>query len=63
MLQNHIEIETERHNGFDDKLDEIIERQKYTNGSVNDLKMWRAYLTGGWAVLALILGIVVTKYL
>lgn len=51
MLENHIENERERHDGFDQKLDDIIARQDYTNGSVKDLIIWRAGIVGAIAVI------------
>lgn len=47
MTENqHIEI-MDKLNGLTDRLDRL-------NGSVLDLKLWRAYLTGAVAVIALI---------
>lgn len=37
--------------------DKIITRLDYTNGKVRSLRVWRAYLTGGIAVLAFIVSI------
>lgn len=51
MLENHIENEKERHDGFDEKLDGIIARQDYTNGTVKDLIIWRAGIVGAMAVI------------
>lgn len=34
-----------------DSLNRIEEQTKKTNGSVASLKIWRAYLTGGMAVI------------
>ena len=54
MLKNHIDSEQERHDNFDTKLDKIEEQTKKTNGSVRTLFIWRAYITGGIAVLSAI---------
>ena len=34
---------------------EIKAKQDHTNGDVKKLKIWRAYLTGAWAVVSIIL--------
>ena len=43
---------------FDENAKEhqsICEKQDHTNGDVTNLKLWRAYLVGAWAVISLIL--------
>ena len=56
MLQNHIDNEAERHDGFDEKLDGIKSQLVYTNGNVKDLLLWKSFMLGGLGVLT---GIVV----
>ncbi len=46
-LNSFIEINTKEH-----KL--VMHKQDHTNGDVKKLKMWKAYLTGGFSVMAVI---------
>lgn len=39
----------------------IQNAQAHTNGDVKSLKLWRAYLTGAFAVIAFMLSFVATK--
>lgn len=43
---------SEKNNKEDHKL--ITDKQDYTNGSVRKLQLWKAFLTGGWAVSSII---------
>ena len=64
-MSDKSDILTERIEGLktliNEKFDEnnrnhqsILEQVKYTNGSVRSLKIWRAYITGGFAVLSIL---------
>lgn len=33
----------------------MCDKQDHTNGDVSNLKLWRAYLVGAWAVISIIL--------
>lgn len=35
---------------------EVMAKQDHTNGDVKKLKIWKAYLTGGFSVLAVVVG-------
>ena len=43
------------HTPMIDKLDEILDQTKLTNGRIGKLERWRAYITGGLAVVIIIL--------
>lgn len=41
------------------KIDEVIKAQKYTNGNVMDLLLWRATTTGKMFVFPIVIGAVI----
>lgn len=45
----------EKHDDVMIKINEVIVQTTKTNGSVANLKLWRAYLTGGLAVVTFLL--------
>lgn len=52
---------------INEKLDRIEEQTTKTNGNVKKLQLWKAYLTGAWAVLTVLVlpiaFIVFSKYI
>jgi len=50
-LINFMKSNTQEHS-------EVIKRQDHTNGDVKKLKLWRAYLTGAFSVLAVVVGFI-----
>lgn len=48
------ELDT-RFRGIENTQEQILKQTTKTNGSVIDLKLWRSYLTGGFAVLTLLI--------
>lgn len=48
----------EKHDDTMIKIGEIIVQTSKTNGSVANLKMWRAYLAGGMAVIIFLVTVI-----
>lgn len=48
------ELDT-RFKGIEETQEQILQQTKKTNGSVIDLKLWRSYLAGAYAVLVLLM--------
>lgn len=47
VMQEHIK-------GIDDKIGEILDQTKRTNGNVMSLKMWRSLTVGGMTIISII---------
>lgn len=57
LLQDVKEMVSKSNESNSKEHDKIITRLDYTNGKVRNLRMWRAYLTGGIAVLAFMISL------
>lgn len=65
MRYNESNLET-LFNGIHEKLDKIFKQTEKTNGRISSLERWRSYITGGLAVIIMLLVPIVislaTKY-
>jgi hypothetical protein len=59
-LDSYIKESENLHKSIDLKIDEIIKAQKYTNGNVMDLLLWRAYTKGQIWIIPLVVGSIIS---
>jgi len=60
QIENFINNSNEQHKALDTKIDEIIKAQKYTNGNVMDLLLWRATTKGQFYIIPLIVAAIIS---
>lgn len=54
MSDNDNELLAQRLEHLDEKLGQILEQTKKTNGRVDKLESWRDKMTGAWVVVSII---------
>jgi hypothetical protein len=59
-LENFIKLQGERDENINNQLQEIIKAQKYTNGNVMDLLLWKMYVKGQMWVVPIIVAALIS---
>lgn len=54
MSDNDNELLAQRLDHLDEKLGQILDQTKKTNGRVDKLESWRDKMTGAWVVVSII---------
>lgn len=54
MTSNDNELLAQRLDHLDEKLGQILDQTKKTNGRVDKLESWRDKMTGAWVVVSII---------
>lgn len=54
MTTNETDLLAQRLDHLDEKLGQILEQTKKTNGRVDHLESWRDKMTGAWVVVSII---------